>query len=119
MPVTYHIGQHHLNPDIFPDPYTWDPARFQGPDAVDKRIPLSFIGWGIGRHPCLGMRFAKLEQNIILSYFLALFDFELCDAEGKRIDKIPDNWENHNGWNAAKPDQSLKLKYSLRKDNGL
>ena len=86
---------------------------------MDKRIPLSFIGWGTGRHPCLGMRFAKLEQSMILTYFIATFDFELCDTEGNPIDKLPDNWENHNGWNATKPSQRVKLRYSLRKDVGL
>lgn len=79
----------------------------------------AFIGWGTGRHPCLGIRFAKLEQNIITAYFLSMFDFELCDMEGNRIQKLPDQWENHNNWASSKPQNRVKLRYQLRKDVGL
>ena len=65
------------------------------------------------------MRFAKLEQNIITAYCLSIFDFELCDVEGKKIQKLPDQWENHNNWAASKPQKPVKLRYQLRKDIGL
>jgi sterol 14-demethylase len=65
------------------------------------------------------MRFAKLEQNIITAYFLSMFDFELCDAEGNRIKRLPDQWENHNNWSASKPKKRVKLRYQLREDIGL
>lgn len=41
------------------------------------------MGWGAGRHPCIGMRWAKLQQNIILAYALAMYKWSACDAEGK------------------------------------
>jgi hypothetical protein len=65
------------------------------------------------------MRFAKLEQNIITAYFLSMFDFELCDAEGNMIKSLPDQWENHNSWSASKPEKRVKLRYQLREDIGL
>jgi len=64
------------------------------------------------------MRFAKLEQNIITAYFLSMFDFELCDMAGNRIEKLPDQWENHNNWNVSKPQKPVRLRYELRKDVG-
>jgi hypothetical protein len=65
------------------------------------------------------MRFAKLEQNIITAYFLSMFDFELCDVGGNRIEKLPAQWENHNNWAASKPHKPVRLRYQLRKDAGL
>lgn len=37
----------------------------------------------------VGMRFAKLEQNIITAYFIASFDFHLEDKRGNKIDVAP------------------------------
>ena len=50
--AAYHVGDVHLNPKIHQDPETWDPSRFLS-GGVQNR-PLSFLGWGAGRHPCLG-----------------------------------------------------------------
>lgn len=41
------------------------------------------MGWGHGRHPCIGMRWAKLQQNIILAYALAMFKWSGCDVTGQ------------------------------------
>ena len=65
------------------------------------------------------MRLAKLEQNIIAAYFLSMFDFELCDVEGSKIQKLPDQWENHNNWVSSKPHKPVKFRYQSRKDVGL
>lgn len=40
------------------------------------------MGWGGGRHPCIGMRWAKIQQNIILAYALALYKWNGCDEHG-------------------------------------
>ncbi|GAM91125.1 hypothetical protein ANO11243_091720 [Dothideomycetidae sp. 11243] len=71
----------HYNPEFYPDPTRWDPSRFltsaTSPHAGND---VPFIGWGTGRHPCSGQRFAKLEQNLIVAFFVAEFgDFELTD----------------------------------------
>lgn len=41
------------------------------------------MGWGQGRHPCTGMRWAKIQQNIMLAYALAMFKWSGCDANGQ------------------------------------
>ena len=41
------------------------------------------LGWGGGRHPCLGMRWAKIQQNIIIGYALAMYKWTGCDANGQ------------------------------------
>lgn len=50
--VTYHIADAHLDPTIYKDPETWDPSRYLPDRAEDKKKPLSYLGWGVGRHPC-------------------------------------------------------------------
>jgi cytochrome P450 len=114
--VTFHVGEYHLNPELFPDPYTYDPSRFQSSSPEAKKANEAFYGWGTGRHPCLGMRFAKLEQNIITAFFVTMFDFELSDINGERLEKLPDHFENYNNWSASKPGVPVRLRYSLRKD---
>ncbi|KAF2822855.1 cytochrome P450 [Ophiobolus disseminans] len=88
--VTYATGDVHLDPEVYRDPHKWDPSRYLPERAEGKKKDIhGFVGWGVGRHPCLGMRFAKLEQNIITAYFVASFDFYLEDKRGKRMDVAP------------------------------
>lgn len=44
------------------------------------------MGWGAGRHPCIGMRWAKIQQNIIMAYALALYTWTGCDEYGNDVD---------------------------------
>lgn len=112
--LVYHFGEHHLNPEIYPNPSKWDPARYLPDRAEDKKDKLAFVGWGAGRHPCLGMKFAKLEQNIITAFFCTMFDFHLADKNGNRVAETVK--VNTNKYNASKPDKTMYLKYTLRED---
>ncbi|KAF3767736.1 cytochrome P450 [Cryphonectria parasitica EP155] len=81
--ATFLLDLAHFNPEIYTEPLRFDPSRYEAHRAEDERVPYAFIGWGVGRHPCLGTRFAKLEITLIMAYFFALFDFELAaDAGG-------------------------------------
>ena len=43
----------HMNPDIFPDPYTFNPQRWlDGPVLKHKY----FMGFGRGSRTCLGIK---------------------------------------------------------------
>ena len=64
------------------------------------------------------MRFAKLELNLITVFFFSMFDFQLCDVAGNEIEKLPDQWENHNNWLVNRPQKPVRLRYKLRKDVG-
>ncbi|RMZ83615.1 hypothetical protein DV738_g927, partial [Chaetothyriales sp. CBS 135597] len=72
----------HYNDKLYPDPMRWDPERFRDGREEYKNEAYGFMGWGQGRHPCVGMRWAKLQQNIILAYALALYKWQGCDADG-------------------------------------
>lgn len=110
--VAYHMGDVHLDPELYSDPYKWDPSRYLPDKAEDQKKKFAFVGWGAARHPCLGMRFAKLELNIIVAFFLAYFDFELCDKDGKPGVEPPPN--EPNAYNACKPKERVFLKYKMR-----
>lgn len=84
----YPIADAHMDPDIYAEPSAWDPTRYLPERAEDKKRPHAYLGWGAGRHPCQGMRFAKLEQSIITAYFVAAFDFQLEDEHGVALTKM-------------------------------
>lgn len=66
--VAFPTGDVHYNSEIFDDPDEWDPSRYMSDRAEDQRRQYGWFGWGVARHPCLGMRFAKLEIHLIVSY---------------------------------------------------
>ncbi|KAJ4367917.1 hypothetical protein N0V86_009757 [Didymella sp. IMI 355093] len=110
--VTYATADVHQDPSIYPNPSVWDPARYLPDRQEDKKGPHVWLGWGVARHPCLGMRFAKLEQNIITAYFLASFDFSLEDASGQTLSVAPEI--DQNGHSACKPKDPPYLRVNVR-----
>ncbi|KAG5990627.1 hypothetical protein E4U54_004060 [Claviceps lovelessii] len=85
----YPVADIHLNPDVYPDPHTWDPSRYLAERAEDKKTSHAYIGWGTGLHPCYLTdmhQFAKLEMAICTAMFFAFFDFDVVDREGKTGD---------------------------------
>ncbi|CAK0784520.1 hypothetical protein CVIRNUC_007724 [Coccomyxa viridis] len=69
----------HRLPHVFSRPDDFDPERFAAPREEDKAAPFSFIGFGGGRHGCMGSNFAILQIKSIWSVLLRGFEFELVD----------------------------------------
>ena len=111
--AAYMIDDVHMDADVYPDPLRWDPGRYLPGRAEDKKIPMGYVGWGTGRHPCLGMRFAKLEMGIIAACFSATFDYELLNAAGEKMTSSP--LPNRDNISASPPGDPVKLRYTLRK----
>lgn len=111
--AVYHVGDIHLNPEVYPEPLRWDPGRYLPDRKEDKQKPYGFIGWGVARHPCPGQRFARLESNIITAFFLAYFDFEYSDPEGNTEGVRPPPM-NLNAHSAQRPNVPCCLKYKRR-----
>jgi len=86
--LAYSLADVHLNPEIYPEPYKYDPGRWLRPDPVPKAI-YPFLGWGAGRHLCTGMKVAKLEIKLIAAMFLMRYEYELVDEDGKFPDPLP------------------------------
>jgi len=87
--LAYSVADVHHNPEIYPDPSRFDPGRFDVGREEDKKVPLAFLGWGVGRHPCAGMRVAKLEMKLVLALIFAGYDFEIVDANGNLPTALP------------------------------
>ncbi|KAM5455774.1 putative sterol 14alpha-demethylase [Microsporum audouinii] len=111
--VFYLFDEVHLNPDIYPDPDSWDPGRYLTDASKDKEVPLSYLGWGNGRHPCLGIRLAKLDMTIIAVVFVSMFNFSLYDELSNPINDPPMPDRSHPSH--RKPKTAVKLKYTHRR----
>ncbi|KXZ44315.1 hypothetical protein GPECTOR_69g408 [Gonium pectorale] len=68
----------HMLPHIFKNPKQYDPDRFAPPREEQNRN-YAFIGFGAGRHACIGQNFAYLQIKSIWSVLLRNFEFELLD----------------------------------------
>ncbi|KAM7203021.1 cytochrome P450 6A1 [Rhypophila sp. PSN 637] len=111
--ATYLCDDLHMNPEIYPNPERWDPGRYLPDRAEDKKEPHAYMGWGLGRHPCLGMRFAKLEMAVIAACFITKFDYTLHTPDGKPLaEPYP---SNRNRFSAHKPERPMRLKITPRK----
>lgn len=64
---------------VFKDANKYQPDRFAPPREEDKSRPFSYLGFGGGRHACMGQQFALLQIKTIWSVLLRNFDFEMLD----------------------------------------
>ena len=46
--LLYNMSDVHMNPDIYPDPTTFDPERYKPGREEDKREHYGYLGWGAG-----------------------------------------------------------------------
>ena len=54
----------HRLSDVFSEPLAYQPDRYLPPRSEDKAAPFSYIGFGGGRHACLGQNFAYLQIKV-------------------------------------------------------
>ncbi|KAF8890286.1 cytochrome P450 [Gymnopilus junonius] len=87
--VAYSVADAHLNPEIYSRPNDFDPARFGPGREEDKKATFAYLGWGAGRHPCTGMKVAKLEIKVIMAMMLAGYDFDVVDKNGRHMKNLP------------------------------
>ncbi|TDL20334.1 cytochrome P450 [Rickenella mellea] len=104
LPIT---SAHH-DPNIYPDPSKWDPERYARNE--DKKERWAYLGWGTGRHPCSGMRFAKLEVKTILAPFLTLYEAEVLDKAGSKVTELPSP-DCNSRKSKTPPSQPVYIKY--------
>ena len=68
----------HMLPHVYKDPAKFDPDRFGPGREEDKKQPFSFIGFGGGRHGCMGETFGYMQVKVIWSVLLRNFEIELA-----------------------------------------
>ncbi|MEQ8755691.1 MAG: cytochrome P450 [Coleofasciculus sp. G1-WW12-02] len=70
----------HRIPDVFPNPDRYDPSRFAPGREEHRQHRYALIGFGGGRHRCIGEAFAYQQVKVIWSILLQHFDLELVQA---------------------------------------
>ncbi|KAJ3188597.1 Cytochrome P450 4d2 [Gaertneriomyces sp. JEL0708] len=82
-----HLHAVHLDPDVWPEPETFNPDRWLPIISGEKKIhPHAWMPFGGGHRVCFGQRLAELELKIILCMLFQRF----------KLAGIPDelmNWE--------------------------
>ncbi|CUA72666.1 hypothetical protein RSOLAG22IIIB_04986 [Rhizoctonia solani] len=112
--LVYLAGETHSNPDIYPNPNKFDPSRYAA--GQDKSQTHAYLGWGAGRHPCLGKHFAQYEVKVICALFLTVYNYEVVDASGRKPDAAVTVPDRNNIYQARPKDQTFYVKYSRRQE---
>lgn len=71
---------------VFDKADEYKPSRLEPGAAEDAKVPFSFIGFGGGRHGCMGEAFAYLQIKAIWSIALRNFEFELIGDNAPEAD---------------------------------
>ena len=94
----------HHDPANWPDPERFDPDRFA--EGRDKDRPAyAYLPFGGGPRLCIGNQFALMEMQILLTFFVRTFDFELLNASSIRPKPLI----------TLRPNRSVQMRISLRK----
>jgi sterol 14-demethylase len=124
--VVYPFSDVHLNEELYPNPWKFDPNRPR-PGAR-----YSYVGWGggmislapslespshalahrVGKTTCLGQRLAKVEMKLLSAVFLLGINFSVVDKGGKLLETLPrPNWNDILG--CKPPKDSCFIQYEV------
>jgi sterol 14-demethylase len=67
----------HRVQEVFRNPGVYDPDRFGPGREEDRQSSYALIGFGGGRHRCIGLTFAQQQVKVIWSILLRRFEIEL------------------------------------------
>ncbi|NEO42096.1 MAG: cytochrome P450 [Moorea sp. SIOASIH] len=70
----------HRIAEVFPNPDRYDPSRFAPGREEHRQHRYALIGFGGGRHRCIGEAFAYQQVKVIWSILLQQFDLELVQG---------------------------------------
>jgi sterol 14-demethylase len=71
----------HRMASVFAEPERFDPDRFGPEREEDRRTPYALIGFGGGKHRCLGLAFAHQQVKVIWARILSRFEVEPVGTE--------------------------------------
>ncbi len=84
--VVLWIHRTHRDARWYPDPDTFDPARFR-PSEEAKLPKLAYLPFGAGPRTCIGKSFAMIEARLLLATIAQRVRFTL--APGQRVEPAP------------------------------
>ncbi|KAF9051577.1 cytochrome P450 [Panaeolus papilionaceus] len=88
--VIYPFSDVHLDPELYPDPWKFDPGRKEV-----THVPFAYVGWGGGKTTCLGTRLAKIELKLVTAMFVLGFKHYVVDKTGQPAIPLPaPNWND-------------------------
>ncbi|KAJ5343079.1 hypothetical protein MYU51_016283 [Penicillium brevicompactum] len=73
------------DPEIFPDPHTFDPDRWLRAAAKGERLDKYMVNFSKGTRICVGMNLAYAELFLVLAAFVRRYDMELFETSEKDI----------------------------------
>ena len=94
----------HRLPHIFADPERFFPDRFAPPACEDRQHRYALIGFGGGKHACMGKNFAYMQLKAIWTVLLDRFDFSLGGAFPR---------PNYGSW-VTGPERPCRVRYRRR-----
>ncbi|XP_046668194.1 probable cytochrome P450 6a14 [Homalodisca vitripennis] len=78
----------HHDPDIYPDPYKFDPDRFSEENSKDRHH-YAFLPFGEGPRICIGMRFGKLQVKVGLAAILSKYQLSPAPDTPSKMELNP------------------------------
>ena len=94
----------HRLPNIFANPEHFYPDRFAPPACEDRQHRYALIGFGGGKHACMGKNFAYMQLKAIWTVLLDRFDFSLSGAFPR---------PNYGSW-VTGPERPCRVRYRRR-----
>ncbi|CAN7992799.1 unnamed protein product, partial [Ixodes hexagonus] len=83
---TWHV---HHDPNLWLDPYKFDPERFA--DGQNAHHPAAFSPFGLGPRGCIGKRFALLEIKMAICRIIRKYRFLQCDGAPEDVELVVHN----------------------------
>ncbi|XP_026052153.1 5-beta-cholestane-3-alpha,7-alpha-diol 12-alpha-hydroxylase-like [Carassius auratus] len=107
-----------VDPEVYPDPYTFKYDRFLTPDGSKKtdfykggkKLKYYNMPWGAGTTMCPGRFFATNELKQFVFLMLSYFDFELSNPN----EEIPGIDIRRWGFGSMQPNKEVQFRYRLR-----
>lgn len=78
------VWQIHHDRNLWPDPYRFDPDRFDS-ELKKSHHPMAWIPFGTGPRGCLGIRFAMVEAKIALVKLLQKYRLVPCERTETKL----------------------------------